>query len=249
MSRQVAVALSIAAYVLGAGCGRIGFAEVPTDAVTPQDGVIEGDWVVGSSTCASGPTSFALARDISAGETLIVGFFMREPQSGSTAIEGGPAWSTDVSFSTIETVNRRHLSMFRATSASTIAAGTIISIDHPLAGASGSVALAMPGDVAPVPAEQPTLAEGHEPPFSAQLMTSASAALCFVVHHNAASASFDGDWARLTSARAECGGARESVTLHVAARTASNPTECTGTISNTVTWAIALVGYDNLVPP
>lgn len=215
-------------------CGRIGFEPLGGgDAVAPT--------TTTTTTCAGGITNLALARGVPAGETLVVSFFMREAQAGVPTIRGGPnPWSTDVSFTTAQSINARHISVFRAIAVEAVPPGTTLAIDHPTARAIGAAVLVVP-DV--VTKRDFSLGEG-DGAFAGALDTAASASLCVVAHANNVDVAFAADWTPLFDLAVNCGEARDSGGMHAAMRTGTGQIACMGTVGQP--WAIAMLGYDGL---
>lgn len=263
--RSVGVVLCV---VLGAaGCGRIWFAAEDVGSSIDGGGALDGSAVIdasavadgsaalgdsgtasvlltSSTTCQAGPTTLTLGRDAAPGETLLVVFFMREPGVGTPSITGATAgWVTDVSFSTVASINRRHISVFRAPVTIPLPADTSLQIDHPAAGASGAAVLIAPGTVTRPAAEAAFTAEGSGAAFTGTLDTTGSAALCVVAHYNNTSAAFAAGWTSVLDLPANCGTTRQSAAVHVAARDGSGTVACSGMLGSNLTWAIGIVGY------
>ncbi len=237
---------------LATGCGRIGF---DSAAASGADAAPRGDAAGGdagiapasltdTATCES-PAVLELRDGAVAGDTLLVVFFMREPDVTSTPTISGAvaAWETDVAIATVEFTNRRTIAVFRGNAAAAIAPGTTLTIDHPVARSNGAVLFRIGNAL--VPAEAPVTGEGAGPGFSTTHATAAQTALCVLVHHNGAGAVFDPPWQQRYELTANCGGARDTAGLHLAT-SPGGAVDCRGMLSDNISWASAIRGYDNL---
>jgi hypothetical protein len=234
-----------------AGCGRVAFDPVASlDDAPPIDlDVIQSAWNVGQVSCQGTTSTIPLSRDVPAGSTLVVVAVVREPQSTSASIAGGPGtWIVDVETQSVETTNRRALWVYRQALSAPMTAGTPITVTHPSGRASAAGVLAIPVGLT-APGVPPSVAEGSVPPFSGPYSSVATSTLCVVAHPNSNTATFDAPWVPVLDLLAFCGGNRESTGAHVAVQQ-SGTVDCMGTISNdTLSWLTAVYGYNDLPLP
>jgi len=237
-------------FIALTACGRIGF-----DPGADTDGGVLGgktapitDRLTAETTCEPGPSQLILDREAPTGATLLVAFFMREPAATTLPVISGGAttWATDVSFSSFDSTNRRHISIFHAPVEAPIPAGTMIAIDHPMAISTGAAAFIIPSRVLAT-GGAPATAEGRVGAFTGSLTTIGSGVLCALVHHNRSDASFDVPFAQVYSLQSDCGGTRGSAGLHLAIAQGPGPMTCAGTLGPTLSWVSAMVAYDQ--PP
>jgi hypothetical protein len=183
-----------------------------------------------------------------AGDTLLVAFFTREAAPGVPSISGGGLeWVSDVSFSTVATTNARHISVFRASVDAPLPARTELVIEHPDANATAALGLLLPAEVAPPPAEVPSVSEGQrETAASGTIDTDGSAALCVVAHADAHAFVYAPGWPLIADLEAACGGARQSGGIHVAVRRGPGVLTCEGSFDSLTDWAMAIVGYQGM---
>jgi len=237
-----------------AACGRLGFEiadDSPSDGPSsdgPTDAAAGTALLAGSTTCQVSPITLALDRDAEIGDTLLVAFFMREPDAAAAPSIAGAtsSWITDVSVSSISATNRRHLSLFRAQLVAKVVAGTQLVIDFPGVQAAGAAAFVIPAGVDHPTTETPIVDEGMGA-FQIAHTTTATTSLCVLVHQNAGAATFD-SYTKFFELTANCGAARQSAGMHLAIGP-TGTSECTGTLNDlNFSWLTIVLGYDNLVP-
>lgn len=235
----VVVALAIAA------CGRIGFeGDLGGDAA--GDGMTGPATLVGTATCQGTPATLEVRDGADAGDSILVVFFMREPMPNTLpTISGGAAtWRTDVAFATVDSTNRRQISVFHANLTTPIVAGTLLAIDHPSGSSNGAVLLRFPR---PITLTEPAaVSEGDGPAFVGALATAGEQVFCVLVNHNSTAATFEPSMSTLLELTSNCGGTRETAQIHIASGPGNRTAECRGMIGNNFGWAVAMLGYDNL---
>ena len=239
-------AAAIGVCMANLACGRLGFDTGPGGDAPGSDGAHDPITLVGSTTCQGSPTTLALPDGALVGDTLFVVFYMREPMPNRlpTIAGAGTTWQTDVAFSTVQSINRREISVFRTRVSSVVAPGTTVAIDFPSATSSGAALFRVGGDVQLT--ESATVGEGDGPAFAATHATTGQQVLCIVANHNSTSASFGPSWTTQLELTSNCGGTRETAQVHIATGAGNGNIDCHGLLGNSFGWAIAMVGYDGL---
>jgi len=231
-----------------AACGRIGFAETGDPGAAPVggDATLPAAFV-DEASCATGALELTLRDGATVGDTLLVAFFMREPNPNvpPTIGGGGLTWGTDLAAASTQSTNRRTLALFRASVTSALTPGTKLVVDHPAAGANGGVLFRLRGDASTVGST--ATSEGLGSAFTGTLTTTAQRLVCAIVHHNEGSVVFQAPFQSRYDFNVNCGSTRQSVGLHISTADSIGPTnDCAGVINANLSWLVAIPGYNNL---